>query len=125
MDAWQLVLYLHLLAMAFFVGGQLVVAAAVVPVLIGEGENEAMRRVGRRFGWGSLLALLVLIGTGVAMASRFDLWSSSTLQLKLGFVAAVLVLATLHLRHPRTVAIQAAILIASLVTVWLGADLAG
>ena len=59
------------------------------------------------------------------MASHFDLWDNSTLQLKLGFVAGVAVLAALHVRHPRVAAIQVGILLGSLVIVWLGADLVG
>jgi putative copper export protein len=70
-DFWQAVLYLHLLAMAFFVGGQLVFGIAVVPVLRGDPDPERtrMRAVARRFGYGSLAALGVLILTGWAMVS--------------------------------------------------------
>jgi hypothetical protein len=32
-DFWQTILSLHLVAMAFFLGGQLLLAAAVVPAL--------------------------------------------------------------------------------------------
>jgi putative copper export protein len=77
---WQAVLYLHLLAMAFFVGGQLVFGIAVVPILRGEPGRERMRAVARRFGYGSLVALGVLLVTGWGLASHFDLWTSSTLQ---------------------------------------------
>lgn len=126
MDGWDLVLYLHLLAMAFFVGGQLVVGVALVPELTrgGEADREPMRRVARRFGWGSLAALLVLLATGIAMASHYSLWSSGTLQLKLGLVAAVVGLTLAHLRFPRAHALQGLILAGSLIIVWLGVDLA-
>jgi hypothetical protein len=43
---------------------------------------------------------------------------------KLSLVGPVVLLALLHLRHPRIHALQAAILLASLVIVWLGLDLA-
>ena len=46
-------LYLHLLAMATFVGGQLVLGLAVVPGLRGR-DREGLRAVARRFGWMSL-----------------------------------------------------------------------
>jgi len=42
-DFWQAVLYIHLLAMAFFIGGQIVFGLAVVPVLRGESDRERMR----------------------------------------------------------------------------------
>jgi uncharacterized membrane protein len=123
---WQAVLYLHLLAMAFFVGGQLVFGIAVVPVLRGDPdpERERMRGIARRFGYGSLIALGVLVITGWAMASHYELWDSSTLQWKLVLVALVVALTLVHLRPPRLHALQGAILLASLVIVWLGLKLA-
>lgn len=124
-DFWQAILYLHLLAMAFFVGGQLVFGIAVVPILRGDPDPERtrMRAVARRFGYGSLVALGVLLLTGWAMASHYGLWDSSTLQWKLGLVALVIGLTLLHLRYPKLHALQAAILLASLVVVWLGLEL--
>jgi putative copper export protein len=124
-DLWQGVLYLHLLAMAFFVGGQLVFAIAVVPVERAVPDRERMRAIARRFGYGSLCALGVLVATGWAMAAHHDLFGDSTLQVKLGLVVLVVALSLLHLRRPRLHALQAAILIASLIIVWLGVDLAG
>lgn len=123
-DFWQAILYLHLLAMAFFVGGQLIFGIAVVPVLRDDPERERMRGVARRFGYGSLAALGVLVVTGWAMASHYGLWDSSTLQWKLGLVVLVIALTLLHLRRPKLHALQGAILLASLVIVWLGLELA-
>jgi uncharacterized membrane protein len=124
-DVWQGVLYLHVLSMAFFVGGQLVFGIAVVPVERSVPDRERMRAIARRFGYGSLVALGVLVATGWAMASHYHLFGSSTLQWKLGLVALVVALTLLHLRWPRLHALQGAILLASLVIVWLGLDLAG
>ena len=126
-DLWQAVLYLHLLAMAFFVGGQLVFGIVVVPVLRGDEEDparERMRGIARRFDYGSLAALGVLVATGWAMASHYELWDSSTLQWKLGLVVLVAGLTLLHLRRPKLHALQGAILLASLAIVWLGLELA-
>jgi len=122
---WQAVLYLHLLAMAFFVGGQLVFGLAVVPILRSDPDPERarMRAVARRFGYGSLAALGVLLLTGWAMASHYDLWDSSTLQWKLVLVGLVIVLTLVHLRRPKLHALQGAILLASLGIVWLGLEL--
>ena len=124
-DFWQAVLYLHLLAMAFFVGGQLVFGIAVVPILRGDPDPERarMRAVARRFGYGSLIALGVLVATGWAMASHYRLFGSSTLQWKLGLVALVIGLTLVHLRFPKLHALQGAILLASLAIVWLGLEL--
>jgi hypothetical protein len=123
-DGWRFVLYLHLLAMAFFVGGQLVFGLAVVPLLRGEGDRERLIAVARRFGYGSLGALLVLVLTGWGLASHFSLWGSSTLHWKLALVVLVIVLALAHLRWAKFHALQGGILIASLVIVWLGVRLA-
>jgi uncharacterized membrane protein len=124
-DLWQAVLYLHLLAMAFFVGGQLVVATALVPVERRNPDPERLRAVARRFGWGSVAALVVLLATGTAMASHYDLWDSGAMQAKLGVVGVVLVLTAAHLRWPRLHAIQGAVFLASLAIVWLGLELRG
>jgi uncharacterized membrane protein len=124
-DLWQAVLYVHLLAMAFFVGGQLVFGIAVVPILRGDPDRERMRSIARRFGYGSVAALGVLVATGWAMASHYHLFGNSTLQWKLGLVTLVIALTLLHLRWPKLHALQGAILLASLVIVWLGLELAG
>ena len=120
---WQAVLYLHLLAMAFFVGGQLLLAAAVVPVERANPDRERMRAIARRFGYGTLVALAILLATGITMASHLSLWDSTTLQIKLGLVARC------SCSRPCTCVIRArtrcrAIFLASLAIVWLGLDLA-
>jgi uncharacterized membrane protein len=123
-DLWQAVLYVHLLAMAFFVGGQLFIAVAVLPVERHAPNPLRLRSIARRFGIASLVALGVLLASGAAMASHYELWSSGTLQLKLTLVALVLVLTAIHLRYPRAHHLQAAIFAATLGIVWLGLDLA-
>lgn len=122
-DLWQGVLYLHLLAMAFFVGGQLVFGIAVVPILREDPDRERMRAIARRFGFGSLIALGVLILSGWAMAVHYDLFGSPTLQWKLALVTLVIALTLVHLRRPKLHALQGAILLASLGIVWLGLEL--
>ena len=119
-----LVRYLHLLGMAFFVGGQLFLVAAVVPTLRGEDDRERLRAIARRFGWGTLVAIAVLIGTGIPLASHFHQWGSSTLHAKLALVAVVAGLVTWHIRRPQAHALEGAIFVASLTIVWLGASLA-
>jgi putative copper export protein len=120
---WQAVLYLHLTAVAFFFGGQLVLGAVIVPVERRDPDRERLRAMARRFGYGSLIALGVLVITGVALASHYELWSSGTLLAKLALVALVIALTAAHLRWPRAHFLQAAILLATAVIVWLGLDL--
>jgi putative copper export protein len=125
MTFWNGVLWLHLLAMAFFVGGQLMLAAVVVPVLRGAEDRTALRAAARRFGIGTLAAVGFLVITGVAMASHFHRWSDSTLQVKLGFVILVGVLIGAHTRRPEWHVLDAAIFLVSLTIVWLGIVVAG
>jgi uncharacterized membrane protein len=123
---WEAIRWLHLLAMAFFVGGQLVLAAAVVPAFRrAEGrDREPLRAIARRFGQGTLLAIAVLVATGAAMASHFQDWDSSTLQVKLGLVVLVGVLVGAHIRRPTNHALDGAIFLVSLAIVWLGVAVA-
>lgn len=121
---WQWVLYLHLVSMAYFLGGQLVIAAALVPVERRNPDPERLRAVARRFGIGSVVALALLLASGVAMAEHLQLWSSETLQLKLWLIGALIALTIAHQRMPRLHALQAAIFLLTLVIVWLGLDLA-
>jgi uncharacterized membrane protein len=115
--------YLHVLAMATFVGGQLVLAIAVVPGLRGR-DREGLRAVARRFGWASLVALGVLIATGTWMASDYQRWDSGTLHVKLALVVVVGALILWHLRSAAAHWLQGAIFVVSLVIVWLGLALA-
>ncbi len=121
---WQAVLYTHLLAMAFFLGGQLVVALALVPVERANPDPARLRAVARRVGIGSVLALAVLLATGIALAEHLSMWSSDTLRLKLVLVGILIALILIHLRFPRAHALQGLILVLTLVVVWLGLDLA-
>lgn len=124
MDLWLAMRALHLLAMAFFVGGQLVLVAAVVPAERSAPDRERLRAVARRFGYGTLVAIAVLLATGVAMATEFQQWDESELHAKLALVAVVGGLVVWHIRRPTQHAIEGAIFVLSLVIVWLGLSLA-
>jgi uncharacterized membrane protein len=123
-DVWLAIRWLHVLAMAFFVGGQMLLAFVVVPVLRGAPDRTALRAAARRFGYGTLVAIALLLATGVAMASHYQLWSDGTLHLKLTLVAVVAVLVVWHIRRPTMHALEGAVFLVSLVIVWLGLSLA-
>ena len=113
--------WIHLLAISFFVGGQLLLVTALVPVLRGHAH---MGRVARRFGVGSLAAIGIALVTGAAMASERDRWGDGTLHAKLGLLAVVAALVVVHLRRPDLHALSGAIFLGSLGVLALGVALA-
>ncbi len=121
---WFTIRWLHILAMAFFVGGQLFLAGVVVPVERRAPDRERLRAIARRFGYGTLAALGVLLATGSAMASHLHLWGDSAFQIKLALVAAIAVLVLWHMRRPTQHALEGAIFLCSLAVVWIGLYLA-
>jgi uncharacterized membrane protein len=122
---WNAVLWLHLVAMAFFVGGQLMLAGILVPVLRGVDGGEPLRAAARRFGLGTMAAFVVLIATGSAMATHQHRWGDSTLQVKLGLVVLVIVLIVAHMRKPAWHVVDGLVFLVSLAIVWLGIVVAG
>ncbi len=124
MDAWTLIRFLHIVALAFFVGGQLVLVVAIVPAIRRAGDDELMLAVARRFGIGSLVAILVLVATGAAMASHLGRWHDSVLQVKLMLVVLVGVLIVFHITSPKSRALSVLVFLVSLAVVWLGVELA-
>jgi uncharacterized membrane protein len=123
-DGWLLLRYLHLLAVAFFVGGQLMLATVVVPIERRAMDRQRMRAIARRFGLGTLVALAVLLATGIALATHFRQWDEGTLQLKLALVGLAVVLIGWHIGSPERRELDAAIFLVSLAIVWLGLALA-
>jgi uncharacterized membrane protein len=123
---WEAVRWAHLIAMAFFVGGQLVLAAAVVPAFrrAEDAERDPLRAIARGFGYGTLVAIAILLVTGVAMASHYDDWGDGALHVKLGLVALVAALVVAHMRRPQAHALEGAIFVVSLAIVWLGVTIA-
>ena len=125
MTFWNGVLWLHLLGMAFFVGGQLMLGAVVVPVLRGVDNGAPLRAAARRFGVGTLIAFAVLIITGAALASHEHKWSDSTLQVKIGLIAVLVVLIGAHMRWPERHALDGLTFLVSVAIVWLGIVVGG
>jgi uncharacterized membrane protein len=122
-EEWSLIRALHVLALAFFVGGQLVLVAAIVPAMRRRDDDASMRAIAKRFGIGSVVALLVLIATGAAMAGHFARWDDPALHVKLALLVLVGVLLVLHIVTPYTRAISTAVLVTSLAIVWFGVEL--
>jgi putative copper export protein len=118
---WAIIRSLHLLAMAFFVGGQLILAAVLVPLARG---TDTLRAAARRFAYGTLIAIGVLIATGIPLASHFDQWSDGKLHVKLALVVAVALLIVIHMRRPQSRAYDGPIFIGSLAILYLGVTLA-
>jgi uncharacterized membrane protein len=123
MDGWTIVRFLHVLALAFFVGGQLMLVTAIVPAIRKHGDEAAMRAIAKRFGIGATVALGVLVATGAAMASHLSRWEEGTLQAKLALVVVIAVLTGLHIVTPYTRAVSVAIFVSSLTIVYLGVRL--
>ena len=122
-EGWELVRYLHLLAIAMFVGGQLMLALVVTPSLRGQ-DPALMRGAAKRFGIASVVALVVIVASGAALASHFDRWSDTALQWKIGLLLLVFLMTGLHTRVPYARALSYAVLATSLVIFWLGVKLA-
>ena len=123
MDVWDLVRFLHVIALAFFVGGQLMLVVAVVPAVRRHGDQVAMRAVARRFGIGSLIAIVTLVGTGATLASHLARWHDEVLRAKLALVVLIGVLIALHVVAPTSRALSVALLLTSLAVAWLGVEL--
>jgi uncharacterized membrane protein len=123
MTTWELIRWLHLLAMAFFVGGQLVLVVAVVPAFRDDADRDALRAIARHFGWGSLVALVVLLATGAAMADHFMVWGAAELHVKLALVAVAGLLIAWHMRRPQQHWIEGLVFVVSLAIVWFGVAL--
>lgn len=95
------VLFLHLVGMSFWLGGQLFLAAVAVPALRGldpEPRRDALQRVGRAFGIAGIGALALVIATGVWMMLEADLSpaDNDALRHKLELVSVVLVGTLVH-----------------------------
>ncbi len=106
---WSLVLFVHILAATFWVGGQLMLAVVVMPLLRRSAGPELVRDMagsaGRRFASLTNFGLLpALVITGALLAShdgvRFGNLDSTAfgrvLLVKVALVAVVFVLAGLH-----------------------------
>ncbi len=92
-----IVRFLHLVAVAIWVGGLVTLAALVVALRKAGADIELLRASARQFARLSWTAMLVAIVTGVLQVQLMGFsWSDGALHTKLGLVALVLILAGVH-----------------------------
>lgn len=110
--------------MAFFLGGQIMLAATVVPVMRAEPpQTERIRAIAQRFGVGSLIALAVLLLTGMLMASHFMLWDYGPFQVKMVLVVATIVAVLAHMTRGNNHVLMGVTFVLTLATVYAGVNL--
>lgn len=125
MEDWALVRTIHLLAVVFFVGGQLTMTLAVLPAARRHGvAPEPVREIAKRFGIGSAVAIAVVVVTGIALAEHFQRWEDWELHAKIGLLLAILALTGLHVRLADRRWLSLSLLGMSLAVVWFGVALA-
>jgi len=115
--------FLHVVAMAFFVGGQIMLAFNVVPALREGGNPELIKGVAQRFGIGSLIALGVLVLTGMLMGSHFGMWDYGPFQVKMGLVVLTIVSVMVHMTRGDSHALMGITFLLTLATVYAGVNL--
>jgi len=121
---WTVLLFLHVVAMAFFLGGQIMLAFTVVPVMRAEpAQPERIKQIAQRFGVGSLTALGVLLITGMMMASHFQLWDYGPFQVKMTLVIATIVAVLLHMMRGNSHILMGITFVLTLATVYAGVNL--
>jgi uncharacterized membrane protein len=124
-DTWTLIRLLHVVALVFFVGGQLMLVLVVLPAVRRHGAPEPVTRaLARRFGVAAGVSVVVLVATGAALAGHLSRWDDPVLQAKLALLVLVGVLIGLHIASPESRAVSLAMLAASLAIVALGLALA-
>jgi putative copper export protein len=121
---WTLLVFLHVVAMAFFLGGQIMLAFTVVPVMRAEpAQPERIKQIAQRFGVGSLIALGVLLLTGMSLASHFQLWDYEPFQVKMALVIATIVSVLLHMLRGNSHVLMGITFLLTLATVYAGVNL--
>ena len=119
----ELVLFIHVIAMAFFVGGQIMLAATIVPVERSNPDPARMKAIAQNFGWGSLVAIGVSIFTGMLLASHYELWGEGTLHIKLTLLVLTFVSLLAHMKYPKVHALMGLTFVLTLGVVWFGLEL--
>lgn len=122
-------LFIHLLAVTYWVGGQLFLGFVLVPALRDEDparRRELTRQVGIRFMNLSIPALVVIVATGVEMARRIGQLDdpTSAFNAKMACVAAAVLATAWHIVAARREQLRASAVargigfVASVAAVW-------
>jgi uncharacterized membrane protein len=119
----ELVLFIHVIAMAFFVGGQIMLAATIVPVERSNPDPARMKAIAQNFGWGSLIAIAISIFTGMLLASHYNLWSDGALHIKLTLLVLTFASLAAHMKFPKVHALMGLTFVLTLGIVWFGLEL--
>jgi uncharacterized membrane protein len=89
--------WVHLIAVSVWTGGLIVLAALVVALRRAGADIELLRAAARQFGRVSWTAMVVAVATGLAQVHMMGMsWGYGRLHVKLGLVAAVIVVALAH-----------------------------
>lgn len=96
---WFVMRWLHMLAMAFFVGGSSYSRRWSCPRSAKLPTASDCARSPGALATGTLVALGVLLTTGSAMAGHLHLWGDETFQVKLALVALIAILVLAHARR--------------------------
>lgn len=123
MSFWTVMVFLHVVAMAFFLGGQIMLAFNVVPVLRSGPDPALIKGVARSFGIGSLIALAVLVFTGMLLGSHFELWDNGAFQVKMVFVVLTIISVLVHMARPASHYLMGVTFLLTLATVYTGINL--
>ena len=93
----ELARWIHLVAAAVWLGGLVVLAASVAALRRVGAPREHLQALARQFGRVSWVAMTLAVLTGIAQVQLVGLgWSYPRLQVKVGLVAAVVVVAFFH-----------------------------
>ncbi len=94
---WILLRFLHLSAAAIWIGGQVALFLAIPPIRSGAtNAREITSAIGRRFGMVAGPALLVLLLTGIALASHLQMWDMRQVREKLTTLIIIAILTGVH-----------------------------
>lgn len=130
----RILLFIHLIAIATWVGGQIAIAVVVMPALRAETDLDRrrmlIRAAGRRFGVVSIPLFAVIIATGIGMLDYVpSVAHTPTFMWKMTCVAVAIVSSGLHSwvarrGHKALAGITAALALAtSIAAVWLATGL--